>query len=481
MTRWIAGTLQLASKVRYGLTSRGVPLFRFIPYDSSIGPFAVGCQTRDLFYNIHAIVEPSEKEDSQKSASSLLPKANLVQTFGPCSIESEKQILLFTYAYNNCKEFRKYLPPQTLTTPDLSKYSTMPKDSYTFHIDPQGCKDVDDALTILPLSTDSYKVWIHITDVASWIPETSTFDKDAYLRSTSFYTPLGVCSAPMLAPYISENYASLLPSKDLKPAVSLSFIWKRGSGISDLNWSLSAIQCTASFTYDDTESFPVLEDICITLGATPGDSHTWIQSLMVLYNSYAGRILKDANLGILRKQSSSSKDKYLELVPFIQVHPELELLAHESAEFCLASESDTLHSALKTDAYAYCSSPLRRYVDLINQRILKHLLFNITTDYFGDSTLVSYLNLRQKQAKAYQRDYFFATSLALINSDVEGLVISGLDSKSKYRVYVPSWKRFIKVICLTEPPLIGSKVSITWYHDTSQIQWKNKIVFQIKE
>ena len=85
MQDWIAGTLELSAKVRYGIGSRGIPLFRFVPYDTSIGPFAVGCSQRDLFHNVHAIVTPNASTASNDEPSphttfrTLLPKGTLRQ------------------------------------------------------------------------------------------------------------------------------------------------------------------------------------------------------------------------------------------------------------------------------------------------------------------------------------------------------------------------------------------------------------------
>jgi hypothetical protein len=475
MVRWIAGTLELSSKVRYGLTSRGVPLFRFIPYSKHIGPFAVGCQTKNIFYNVHAVVEPVESTDINSKS---LPRANLIQMFGPITSESEKQVLLYTYAYNNTKELRKFEPAE-LPSPNLSLYSELAPESYTFHIDPPNCKDVDDAITLLKLSDTSYRVWIHIADVSAWIPEGSTPDMDAYLRSTSFYTPDGFPISPMLHTVLSEKKASLYPDSDKKPALSLSFTWVRGEGIFDLSWHLCLIQCANSFTYEDAlDEFDELGDICSCLGANPSDPHTWIQSLMILYNSHAGKLLKEKSCGILRKQNGSVHEKVSQLMPFVNEYPELEVLCYESAYYCLATNSDTLHMSLKTNSYAYASSPLRRYVDLINQRLLKSILFGIPTNTSVSESMIMYLNQREKQAKAFQRDLFFGTSIAThCDSSVKGIVISPLNPHSKYRVYVPSWKRIIKVCCLNEPPLVGSHVSITWYHDPSQANWKEKIIF----
>ena len=477
MIRWIAGTLELSSKVRYGLTSRGVPLYRFIPYDRSLGPFAVGCQKRDIFYNVHAIVQPELNDPPTNT----LPKANLIQLFGPVTAETEKQVLLYTYAYNNTKELRKY-DPYDVKIPSLESYSKMDSNAFTFHIDPFGCRDVDDAITLLKLSDTSYRVWIHIADVSSWIPEDSPIDSYANLRSTSFYTPLGEAISPMLHTTLSEDKASLLPSTSGKPALSLGFTWVRGQGFFDYTWDLCSVSTTRSYTYEEaSESLEELNDICTDLGAIPGDSHSWIQTLMILYNTKAGGLLKEYNMGILRKQNGKAKEKYEQLKPFLQEYPDLEVLCYESAEYCLSSDPNSYHESLNTSTYAYASSPLRRYVDLVNQRCLKQILFGIPVKIPPTSTLVDYMNKRQKQAKAFQRDLFFSTSLTLLsNTSVKGVVVSSLDSHSKYRVYVPVWKRIVKVYCLNEPPQVGSEVCLTWFDDKTQPNWKSRIVFSVE-
>ena len=77
---WIAGTLEVASKVRYGLTTRGCPIFRFVPYDKRYAPFAVGSSIRDFSTNVHVIIEPSE------GGKTSMPKGSIVQLLGaPCA------------------------------------------------------------------------------------------------------------------------------------------------------------------------------------------------------------------------------------------------------------------------------------------------------------------------------------------------------------------------------------------------------------
>ena len=97
--------------------------------------------------------------------------------------------------------------------------------------------------------------------------------------------------------------------------------------------------------------------------------------------------------------------------------------------------------------------------------------------------LVYHLNRRQKQAKAFSRDFFFMTELSNSKDAVEGTVIGkGKDTTTqKCKVYVPVWKRTIKVrLLMSEAPEPGTKVSIEWYDDREKPNWKERIVFRIR-
>jgi len=144
----------------------------------------------------------------------------------------------------------------------------------------------------------------------------------------------------------------------------------------------------------------------------------------------------------------------------------LAFLAYESATFVLPTE-DTRHFGLNSAAYAYASSPIRRYCDVVNQRALKGILKSPITQDLIDS-----LNRRQKQAKAFSRDLFFMTQLSSNNCEsVEGTII---DSK---KVYVPVWKRCVKVRNLDLHK--GTKVRLQWFEDREKPNWKERIVFKV--
>jgi len=467
---WIGGILELSSKVRYGITSRGLPIFRFVPYESSLGPFAVGCSQRSL-RNVHAIVEPIQRiaasgepqpQPQPQPQPHALPRATLVQVLGTPTQESEISILLSTYAYDNKKELRKF-PKESL---DAGSYQNIPREQirgFTFNIDPPGCRDVDDTFTFNK-TPSGWTISINIADVSAYIQEGSPLDEFIKQKTTSFYSSSGEALAPMLPSYIEEA-ASLLVGSD-KMTLSLQFEYHTATkAMSDFRWLPSVTKTTTSYTYDQAQletrpEFQVLAEI----SGSP-DSHKWVEALMILYNTKAGELLKQKGQGILRAHTEPQLEKLAQWEAF----PELAFMAYESAKFVDAT-SEAFHYGLKTSNYAYASSPIRRYCDLINQRVLKGLSVNV------DTTLTQFLNRRQKQAKAFSRDLFFMTELK--GSEVAtGTVVS--NHEAHFKVYVPAWKRIIKVKTL-EKPLVKTEVQLTWYDDMKSPNWKERIVFAFK-
>ena len=471
---WIAGTIELTSKVRYGLSTRGVPQFRFVPYDKTLCPMAVGCSVRNLFYNVHAIIEPSPETPKGNE----LPKATLIQNLGTPNEFSEQTVLLTTYAFDSQKDLRKEFPVVGIEQSHNSQRIHV-TEGVTFHIDPKGCKDVDDSFTFTKLSDNVWRVWIHIADVDAWIKPGSALDENACRRATSFYTSTGYAIAPMLPKQLGEDLASLKGGK--KPSLSLCFLWEEGQDPTDFEWKLTYSKVDHSFTYEDAhigaiEEFGALQRLAYKLGGDPGDSHSWVEQLMILYNTKAGELLKQNSVGILRRHSGEKLEKVEALGKILEDHPNLKFLTYEAAEFCLPTDEQTTHIGLEKAAYAYASSPLRRYADLLNQRTMKQILFGVQPIPFTQD-LVNHLNKRSKQAKAFSRELFFSQVLsnAEHGSYEEGIVIR--HCKKGYNVYLDAWKTLITVKCLSTPPEPGSRVRIEWYDDRGKPHWKDRIVF----
>jgi exoribonuclease R len=194
--------------------------------------------------------------------------------------------------------------------------------------------------------------------------------------------------------------------------------------------------------------------------------------MMILYNRKAGETLRKKRNGILRRHSAP---KAAALAQWTAIDPSLSFLAYEAATFCLATEEDTRHFGLsEVDAYAYASSPIRRYCDLVNQRILKGASATVQQE------TVDALNRRQKQAKAFSRDLFFMRELATGSKMQGGLVVAHTDKAlTAFKAYIPAWKRCVKIKCMEDLPPIGSRITLEWLYDYEKPNWKEKIIFRI--
>ncbi|KAG7153782.1 DIS3-like exonuclease 2-like [Homarus americanus] len=95
------------------------------------------------------------------------------------------------------------------------------RDECIFTIDPSTARDLDDAVSCLPLPSGNYRVGVHIADVSYFIPEGSQLDEIASDRATSVYLTQKVI--PMLPRVLCEHLCSLNPGED---RLAFSVIWE---------------------------------------------------------------------------------------------------------------------------------------------------------------------------------------------------------------------------------------------------------------
>jgi ribonuclease R len=85
------------------------------------------------------------------------------------------------------------------------------REQLAFTIDPETAKDFDDAISVQS-EGDGLRVWVHIADVAHFVPAGTPLDRGAARRSFSAYVPGRV--APMLPPELADDLCSLRPHQD---------------------------------------------------------------------------------------------------------------------------------------------------------------------------------------------------------------------------------------------------------------------------
>lgn len=460
--RKIIGTIELASKYRYGITSHGAPIFLFRPYDEAEPEYIVGSSERDLTRNqlaVVAVTTPAPLDDTKPSEVQTKPRGHLVKLFGPVGDPTaEREALLSHYcAFQNKKD----VEPLTVDTADDDDRVEINEESgwITFHIDPPGCRDIDDAIAYNPET----KAWaITIADAAAAVPSGSWADLAASAIGSTFYDLEGKALRPMLPAAISEDSASLLPNKRRR---GLTLICA-DDGSSD--FVLSWITVENSFTYD---SFVGSYVQTLLPPVDTKDPHFWIEELMVRYNKEVAARLKQASAGLLRVQKPADAEA---VASWSGIDPALEVMATEAATYEVADAENTTqgHASLGLDAYCHASSPLRRYADLFNQRVLKGLLRGeqTTTNDSIPFLTASILNKRTRANRRWTRDLTF---LSLVTPGrVHTIDVIFLGSE---RVWVPAWKRILRLRHIEdrEP---GFKGRINIFCDPTKRNWQSRVL-----
>ena len=117
------------------------------------------------------------------------------------------------------------LPPEgvgwTVSADEVARRRDM-RGARTMSIDPPGCVDVDDAVSVSALPDGAgWEVGVHIADVSSFVREGTALDLEARERGTTVY--LVDRRLDMLPALLSENLASLLAGRD---RLATSCVWR---------------------------------------------------------------------------------------------------------------------------------------------------------------------------------------------------------------------------------------------------------------
>lgn len=480
----IVGILHLQSKVRYGMTSKGKPIYLFEPINKAYPLMITGCSEKEFKTNVIAIVLFESWDKGSK-----FPRTSLQRILGPCGdLEVEKEMLLLRYS-------PWPLPKKADISPRYKEQLERRPfiEGYTFNIDPPGCEDVDDVVTINKLTESKWQLTISITDVATAIEEGSQLDLYAKKVGQTLY-PEDKEPKHMLPSSISTKELSLIKNY-YRNTISLTITWSSEDGIESSKWSCSKVTVDKAYTYKEAQletrnEFITLKQIVNAIAKKPIEtSEKWVETLMVYYNAEAGKLLKSAGLGILRHHSEPDMEKFNTLSA---IDSSLEKMAFSAASYA-PSEVQGRHWGLDTDDYAHASSPLRRYADLYNQRCLLSIFKNSELKLTQNSRMLCrQLNLLQKNSKGFERDEFFITTLAKAKQPVvEAMVIEINIEKQFIKLWVKEWNRILRIKTLVGDAyveakdgtrvLIGlkEKVKLSYHVNYDRAQWKDKIIFGI--
>lgn len=430
------------------------------------------------------------------------PRAGFVKSLGPVGdMGSELEAMLQTLPSAGFAAL-----PATQPEPDVSKHLVTDWD-VVIHIDPPGCKDVDDVFCWKSCGPNKVIFSIGIADVAAWVPENSELDTTACLRGSTLYDD-GVAVAPMFPTWLSESAASLRCDGNARPAVCLTYDLERLSDCEDdkVIWrvcsrprfELHIVRVTESCTYDSIYEYAdraqqVRTFISAIWGTQLGtDSHEWVERAMILYNRTVGEELQHAGVGLLRTHVGATCETYSTLAIETGCH-EIGWLGSAAGRYVRPAENNG-HAGLSLACYTHASSPLRRYVDLYNQRWIRAIHFG----YAPPTAILSgdVMNARAKRIRHLERDIYFLRRV-LTRDSTSVIAVSGFVlTKSKkseglvelWRTYVPEWKRVVTCVIahvIEDDPdstvseiKPGTHVTVRVYFNARQANVSTRFIYQ---
>ena len=392
----IPGIIVFITKYRYGYNKSGIPFYMFYPHLPYLPPMIVACRGHQE-NNMLAIVEFNTWTNPSEH-----PRANLVKTIGITN--------------DNTSEITAIL--STIDTPTYKKTGAITPDPLeiaesphaTFNIDPAGCIDVDDVLTIFPLDPEeeNWQIDISIADVSHFIPLDSEIDLIARQKAATGYTE--VSRITMLPPSLEKEIS--ITQDTVRPTVTLSIVWHQPTeSITKTTWSKKILRNSHSFSYEDAvithpifhREFGVLSRL-----SRSTDSHVWIEYVMRLYNTEAAALIRDTPGAIFRREIPPPPD-----IPH-DTPQNIRFLYYQSSTYCW-----------EYTGYTHASSPIRRYADLAVQRTISSIIDGKPAPNYPVD-LPHWLNYRQKIIRRAERDVIFYRKVTTGLNRVENAVVAAI-------------------------------------------------------
>ncbi|XP_061359915.1 exosome complex exonuclease RRP44 homolog A-like isoform X2 [Gastrolobium bilobum] len=185
------------------------------------------------------------------------PSGHYVRTIGEIGgKEIERKVVLIENDINSeafSPQVEACLPPLpwSVSSEDLANPIRQDlRHMRVFSVDPQGCKDIDDALHCYALPNGNFEVGVHIADVTNFVHPDTPLDEEATERGTSVY--LVERRIDMLPKPLTEDVCSLRSDVE---RLAFSVIWEMTpeADIRCSRFTKSVIKSSAALSYDEAQ------------------------------------------------------------------------------------------------------------------------------------------------------------------------------------------------------------------------------------
>jgi len=290
-----------------------------------------------------------------------------------------------------------------------------------FSIDDVSTTEIDDAFSVSELGDRKISVGIHIAAPASGIATGSPLDAIARERLSTVYFPSGKIT--MLPQAAVERFS--LTEDGERPALSLYLDLDADASVLAVSTRVERIAVAANLRHAELE--PVLDENALAAGRV---EHRYGKALVTLWRLASALerarrgdepevemraeysfYVEDDRVRIVRRQRGTPLDRIVsELMIYVNSTWGRQLAAANAAAIYRVQGAGKVrmstvaagHEGLGVESYAWASSPLRRYVDLVNQRQLLALTRGETLPYRpGDEALLAAMRDFEAAYEAY--------------------------------------------------------------------------------
>ena len=329
-----------------------------------------------------------------------LTPARLLEKCGaiPCSHEFHLQAFLLEHFPRGTGFPALEAPPPPPQLP--------PGDAPAFSIDDAATAEIDDAFSVIFRPDGGARVGIHIAAPALGIDSGSDLDRVAAQRLSTVYMPGGKIT--MLPEGLVQRY-TLAENRDC-PALSLYVDVAPDFSIQGLSTQADVIRIAANLRHETLE--PLFNEDSIRNPASADYAFRreleWLWGFACHLEAARGKADQVQRLDYVFKV----EDERVRITPRVRGNPidklvsELMILAnnrwgkllgeHDVAGLYRAQSAGKVrmtvqpapHEGLGLDCYAWSTSPLRRYVDLVNQRQILAAVHGEKPPYAGNDPLL---------------------------------------------------------------------------------------------
>ncbi len=480
----IVGILKIKSSTIYGLGNNGGQYYLFSPCNPHYPSMNVISRVKVNQYKNHIYIVAKFQSWDDKRVYAKGSCDNLIGEIG--LIENEITARLWTHQLVQPTQnqlIRKTLP--TLKPTDVANRIDF-QDQYVFSIDPPNCQDVDDAIHITQ-TPDGYTLGIHIADVSAYIQAGSVLDTYAKLRMTSIYLPNDIHH--MLPIELSTNQCSLLANQS-RLTLSLILNLNFEGQITNFQFVPATIRNRRQMTYEQVEVlltgdpltemgqrvhllFDVINKInqtqtyfktsTIYSYETAPKAHLIVETCMVLANvlcaeklvsMYGNAILRihevnrqsdlDTATDVLN-QSNYEHSTCSDITRYLYMTSQNSAQYH-SFNHLNQNQIPIQHWGLNAKYYTHFTSPIRRYIDLVNHRLLK----GDTSDLINLEIISEHANQINQKIKRLIRDVAFLKLIDTLETnylthpitETQGIIVALSPNQTSVRIklYFPQYQ-----------------------------------------